>query len=78
MRRRKMSSGDRVWFINDLGRRITGVLVERTQVVAVAEADEELNPGKFKDVDYWTWTIKTGNGLRFVAKEDVIHKIEPN
>lgn len=67
-----MKTGDKVWFINDLGRRIDGVLVERNEVVAEAKADNELRPMEFQDVSYGSWDIWGTDGKLYCAKESDI------
>ena len=73
-----MKIGDKVWFINDLGRRVDGVLVERNEVVSEADADNELRPKNFKDVSYWSWDVKATDGKTYGAKEEDVHVIESN
>ena len=73
-----MKTGDKVWFINDLGRRVDGMLVERNEVVEEAQADKDLAPTDFQDVSYWIWDVKATDGKTYCAKEDDIKVVLAN
>lgn len=68
-----------IW--NDIvtGRTRYGVLREKTEVVAVAEADENLYPKEFKNANYSTWEVEEiGTGKLFALQEKDFVQIKSN
>lgn len=75
-----MKQGQKVLWTDPVSERTRfGVLVERNQVVAKAETDNNLFPKQFKDVDYYTWDVKEDvSGKRFCINEEEIKIVLPN
>lgn len=75
-----MKTGQKItWKDLVSGRTRFGTLIEKNKVVSIAEANSELCPKDFKDVDYWSWNVREEKTKKvFCLKEDEFILVQPN